>query len=88
MYSILTDVAKFKVNLSPRMWKMGDFEGSVFVGIVFLKLPICWDFDTQSSLEFLEKGSNKRGEQQRQLDGSEEHGQSGSQVDQIQTLLK
>lgn len=69
MYSILTDVAKFKVNLSSRMWKMGDFEGSVFVGIVFLKLPICWDFDTQSSLEFLEKGSNKRGEQQRQLDG-------------------
>lgn len=67
---------------------MGDFEGSVFVGIVFLKLPICWDFDTQSSLEFIEKGSNKRGEQQLQLDGSEEHGQSGSQVDQIQILLK
>lgn len=56
---------------------MSDFEGSVFVGIVFLKLPICWDSDSQSSLEFLEKGSNKKSEQQQQLDGSGEHGHRG-----------
>lgn len=58
MDSVLTDVAKFKVNLSLKMWKMSDFECRVFVGIVFLKLLISGDFDTQSSLDFLEKGSN------------------------------
>lgn len=72
---------------------MSDFEGSVYVGIVFRKLPICWDSDSQSSLEFLEKGSNKESERQRQqqqqLDGSGEHGQGGpSEADQIHTLLE